>query len=153
MKLVIQDLVKEYRGFASFTERVLAAATLGLYPGSIRFRALDGLQLEAGADEGGEIIGIIGPNGAGKSTLMRTIATLQSPDAGSIIFNGIDTLNDPMRLRRILGYLPQEFGVYPGVSAENLLDYFATLKGVASRADRRRLIGEVLEATNLYEVR
>ncbi|MCB0593378.1 MAG: ABC transporter ATP-binding protein [Lewinellaceae bacterium] len=112
-------------------------------------KAVDNLNLEIGAG----MFGLLGPNGAGKSTLMRTIATLQSPDAGSIIFNGIDTLNDPMRLRRILGYLPQEFGVYPGVSAENLLDYFATLKGVASRADRRRLIGEVLEATNLYEVR
>lgn len=112
-------------------------------------RAIDNLNLEAGAG----MLGLLGPNGAGKSTLMRIIATLQRPDAGGISFNGIDVLQEPMRLRRVLGYLPQEFGVYPKVSAENLLDYFATLKGVASRADRRRLIGELLEITNLYEVR
>ena len=112
-------------------------------------RAIDNLNLEAGAG----MLGLLGPNGAGKSTLMRIIATLQHPDAGGISFNGIDVLQEPMRLRRVLGYLPQEFGVYPKVSAENLLDYFATLKGVASRADRRRLIGELLEITNLYEVR
>ena len=112
-------------------------------------RAIDNLSLEIGTG----MFGLLGPNGAGKSTLMRTIATLQLPDSGTITFRGIDVLEDPMRLRRILGYLPQEFGVYPRVSAENLLDYFATLKGVASRADRRRLIGEVLEITNLYEVR
>ncbi|MCB1323030.1 MAG: ABC transporter ATP-binding protein, partial [Leptospiraceae bacterium] len=88
MKLVIQDLVKEYRGFASFTERVLAAATLGLYPGSIRFRALDGLQLEAGADEGGEIIGIIGPNGAGKSTLLRILTGISAATSGSVRYTG-----------------------------------------------------------------
>ncbi|MCB9350586.1 MAG: ABC transporter ATP-binding protein [Lewinellaceae bacterium] len=117
------------------------------YPNGVK--AVDGLSLEAGAG----MFGLLGPNGAGKSTLMRTIATLQNPDSGSITFNGIDVLNNPMALRRILGYLPQEFGVYPNVSAENLLDYFATLKGVASRAARRKLIEEVLEITNLYEVR
>lgn len=112
-------------------------------------KALDGVNLEIGAG----MFGLLGPNGAGKSSLMRTIATLQSPDAGSITFNGIDVLQEPMRLRKILGYLPQEFGVYPKMSAEDLLDYFATLKGIASRAERVRLIREVLEITNLFEVR
>ena len=112
-------------------------------------KAIDHLSMEAGAG----MFGLLGPNGAGKSTLMRTIATLQSPDSGSIAFNGIDVLKDPMSLRKVLGYLPQEFGVYPNVSAESLLDYFATLKGVASRAARRRLVGEILEITNLHEVR
>ncbi len=112
-------------------------------------KALDGVNLEIGAG----MFGLLGPNGAGKSSLMRTIATLQSPDAGSITFNGINVLQDPMSLRKMLGYLPQEFGVYPKMSAEDLLDYFATLKGIASRAERSRLIREVLEITNLYEVR
>lgn len=112
-------------------------------------KALDGVNLEIGAG----MFGLLGPNGAGKSSLMRTIATLQSPDAGSIMFNGINVLQDPMSLRKMLGYLPQEFGVYPKMSAEDLLDYFATLKGIASRAERSRLIREVLEITNLYEVR
>ncbi|MCO6491594.1 MAG: ABC transporter ATP-binding protein [Phaeodactylibacter sp.] len=117
------------------------------YPNGVR--AIDGINLGIGTG----MFGLLGPNGAGKSTLMRTIATLQSPDSGSISFDGIDVLKEPMRLRRVLGYLPQEFGVYPGVSAESLLDYFAALKGVSSRAGRRRLVGYVLEATNLYEVR
>lgn len=99
------------------------------------------------------MFGLLGPNGAGKSTLMRTIATLQSPDSGSIQFQDIDVLKDRMSLRKILGYLPQEFGVYPRVSGADLLDYFATLKGVASRVDRKKLIQEVLEITNLYEAR
>lgn len=112
-------------------------------------KALDNVNLEIGAG----MFGLLGPNGAGKSSLMRTVATLQSPDAGSITFNGIDILQDPLSLRKILGYLPQEFGVYPRMSAEDLLDYFATLKGIASRAERARLIREVLEITNLFEVR
>ena len=80
----------------------------------------------------GECVHIIGPNGAGKSSLMRTIATLQSPDSGSIIFGDIDVLNDNMSLRKVLGYLPQSFGVYPKMSAQDLLDYFATLKGISN---------------------
>jgi ABC-type multidrug transport system ATPase subunit len=112
-------------------------------------RAVDDLTLEIGTG----MFGLLGPNGAGKSTLMRTIATLQSADAGSIQFNGIDVFRDKMSLRKILGYLPQEFGVYPKVSALNLLDYFATLKGVASKKDRQKLIDRVLEITNLFEVR
>lgn len=112
-------------------------------------KAVDDLTLEIGTG----MFGLLGPNGAGKSTLMRTIATLQSADAGSIQFNGIDVFQDKMSLRKILGYLPQEFGVYPKVSALNLLDYFATLKGVASKKDRQKLIDRVLEITNLFEVR
>lgn len=112
-------------------------------------KAIDNLSIEIGTG----MFGLLGPNGAGKSSLMRTVATLQSADAGSVSFKGIDIFKDPMSLRKILGYLPQEFGVYPKESAENLLDYFATLKGVASKADRKKLTQEVLELTNLWEVR
>ncbi len=112
-------------------------------------KALSNIDLEI--DSG--MFGLLGPNGAGKSSLMRTIATLQHPDSGSIAFNGIDVLADQMSLRRILGYLPQEFGVYPKMSADDLLDYFATLKGVSSKSDRKKLVTEVLEITNLTEVR
>ncbi len=99
------------------------------------------------------MFGLLGPNGAGKSTLMRTIATLQQPDSGRIAFGDISVLDKPMELRKVLGYLPQSFGVYPKVSAEKLLDYFAILKGIDSKKDRTTIIGEVLELTNLYEVR
>ena len=112
-------------------------------------KALDNVNLEIGTG----MFGLLGPNGAGKSTLMRTIATLQSPDSGSISFNDIDVLKEPLRLRKILGYLPQEFGVYQKMSAEQLLDYFAALKGVSSKHDRNLIIKEVLEITNLYDVR
>ena len=112
-------------------------------------KAVDNLNLQIGKG----MFGLLGPNGAGKSTLMRTIATLQTPDSGSIHFNDIDVLEDEMSLRKILGYLPQEFGVYPKVSAEKLLDYFAVLKGIASKKERNILIEEVLRLTNLFEVR
>lgn len=112
-------------------------------------KAVDNLSLEIGTG----MFGLLGPNGAGKSTLMRTIATLQRPDTGSIRFHDIDVMQDPMALRKVLGYLPQEFGVYPKVSAERLLAYFAKLKGVQSKQDRQTLIQKVLEVTNLYEVR
>jgi ABC-type multidrug transport system ATPase subunit len=112
-------------------------------------KALDNLNLEIGSG----MFGLLGPNGAGKSSLMRTIATLQKPDSGSIEFDGINVLENQMELRKILGYLPQEFGVYPNMSAENLLDYFARLKGVSSNKDRKAIVKQVLEVTNLYDVR
>ena len=112
-------------------------------------KALDNLNLEIGTG----MFGLLGPNGAGKSSLMRTIATLQKPDSGSIEFDGINVLEDNMSLRKILGYLPQEFGVYPNMSAEKLLEYFARLKGIASASDRKKIIKEVLEVTNLWDVR
>jgi ABC-type multidrug transport system ATPase subunit len=99
------------------------------------------------------MFGLLGPNGAGKSTLMRTIATLQQPDAGSIRLGSIDVLTDPDAVRRILGYLPQEFGLYPNLSAEMVLDHFAELKGVTARGERKALVGALLQQTNLYEVR
>lgn len=128
MKLTINDLTKTYKNGV---------------------KAIDNLNLEIGTG----MFGLLGPNGAGKSSLMRTIATLQSPDSGSIQFGDINVLEDKMALRKVLGYLPQSFGVYPKMSAEKLLDYFATLKGVSSKSDREALVKEVLEITNLYEVR
>ena len=99
------------------------------------------------------MFGLLGPNGAGKSSLMRTIATLQDADTGSIVLDGIDVLHDKEAVRRVLGYLPQEFGVYPSVSAEDLLDHFATLKGIASRKERQEMVAALLHQTNLYDVR
>ena len=99
------------------------------------------------------MFGLLGPNGAGKSTLMRTIATLQEPDEGAIRLGEIDVLRQKDRVRELLGYLPQEFGVYPHVTAERLLDHFAVLKGIASRRDRREIVEALLRQTNLYDVR
>ena len=99
------------------------------------------------------MFGLLGPNGAGKSTLMRTIATLQEPDEGSIRFGDIDVLTQKERVRETLGYLPQEFGVYPKVSAEQLLDHFAVLKGITGRRERGEIVNALLHQTNLYEVR
>jgi ABC-type multidrug transport system ATPase subunit len=99
------------------------------------------------------LFGLLGPNGAGKSSLMRTIATLQEADSGAIDFDGIDVLRDKERLRRTLGYLPQDFGVYPKVSAEDLLDHFATLKGVTQRRERKAVVEALLKQTNLWEAR
>src|SRR4029453_2139177 len=97
--------------------------------------------------------GLLGPNGAGKSTLMRTIATLQEPDVGSIHLGDIDVLAERERVRETLGYLPQEFGVYPKSSAEELLDHFAILKGITGRRERREVVEALLRQTNLYDVR
>ncbi|MCT4663976.1 MAG: ABC transporter ATP-binding protein [Flavobacteriales bacterium] len=128
MKLSIENLSKEY-------------------PNGVK--AIDELQLEIGTG----MFGLLGPNGAGKSSLMRTIATLQKPDTGSITFDGINVLENPMELRKILGYLPQQFGVYPKMSALDLLHYLATLKGIHSKTERNKIVQKVLEITNLYEVR
>jgi ABC-type multidrug transport system ATPase subunit len=128
MKLVIRNLTKTYKNGV---------------------KAIDDLSIEIGTG----MFGLLGPNGAGKSSLMRTIATLQSPDSGAITFGDIDVLEDNMSLRKVLGYLPQSFGVYPKMSAEELLDYFATLKGITNKKERKAIVKEVLEITNLYEVR
>ena len=128
MSLVIKNLSKTY------TNKV---------------KALDNLSLEIGQG----MFGLLGPNGAGKSTLMRTIATLQSPDTGSIEFNDIDVIEDKISLRKTLGYLPQSFGVYPNMSAEKLLNYFAKLKGISNKEERKKLIDELLDITNLTDVK
>ena len=99
------------------------------------------------------LFGLLGPNGAGKSTLMRTIATLQEPDEGSILLGDIDVVLQKDRVRETLGYLPQEFGVYPNVSAQRLLEYFAVLKGITGRRARREIVAALLRQTNLHEVR
>ena len=128
MNLVIENLTKTY---------------------SNKVKAIDNLSLKIGTG----MFGLLGPNGAGKSTLMRTIATLQSPDSGSITFNEIDVINDQISLRKILGYLPQSFGVYPKMSAEELLNYFALLKGISNKTDRDKLVNELLDITNLQDVK
>jgi ABC-type multidrug transport system ATPase subunit len=112
-------------------------------------RALIDVSLEVPAG----MFGLLGPNGAGKSTLMRTIATLQEPDSGSIRFDGIDVLHDKPALREVLGYLPQDFGVYPKVSAETMLDHFAVLKGLSNGRERRAVVKALLERTNLAAVK
>jgi len=117
------------------------------YPNGVQ--ALKGVSLRIPAG----MFGLLGPNGAGKSTLMRTIATLQEPDQGSITFGDIDVLRQKDQVRRTLGYLPQEFGVYPKVSALELLDHFAVLKGLVERRKRAEVVDAVLRRTNLWDVR
>ena len=112
-------------------------------------RALDDVSLSIPTG----MFGLLGPNGAGKSTLMRTVATLQTPTAGSIRFGDIDVIGQPERLRETLGYLPQDFGVYPRVSAYDMLDHMAVLKGIASVADRRATVETLLAQTNLWQHR
>jgi len=99
------------------------------------------------------IIGLLGPNGAGKSTLMQMLATLKRPGRGSIRFSNIDVLGEPERLRRTLGYLPQDFGVYPHASARDLLDHLAVLKGISGRGARRELVEGLLATVNLWDAR
>ena len=111
--------------------------------------ALDGVTLRIPPG----MFGLLGPNGAGKSTLMRILATLQECDAGSVFLDDIDVLDEKDEVRRLLGYLPQDFGVYPKVTAYELLDHFAQLKGLANRARRREVVDGLLQQTNLFEVR
>src|ERR1700759_716200 len=99
------------------------------------------------------MFGLLGPNGAGKSSLMRTIATLQEADAGSIFLDDLDVLNNKTRVRQLLGYLPQEFGVYPKISAERMLDHIAQLKGVGNAGERKELVQGLLEKVNLFKDR
>ena len=112
-------------------------------------RALDRVDLSIGRG----LFGLLGPNGAGKSTLMRTLAALQEPDEGTIVLDGLDVLAEPQELRRRLGYLPQDFGVYPGISALLLLDHLAVLKGLLDKKARREQVLALLDLTNLYAVR
>src|ERR1700741_692771 len=99
------------------------------------------------------MFGLLGPNGAGKSTLMRTVATLQTPTSGSIVFDGIDVIAEPEKLRRTLGYLPQDFGVYQRVSAYDMLDHMAVLKGISCRGERKATVESLLNQVNLWNVR
>jgi ABC-type multidrug transport system ATPase subunit len=112
-------------------------------------KALRGIDLRLGRG----IFGLLGPNGAGKSSLMRLLATLQRPSRGSLRFNDIDLLAEPQRMRQQLGYLPQDFGVYPKASALDLLDHLAVLKGITAHADRRTEIERLLTLVNLWKVR
>jgi len=117
------------------------------YPNGVK--ALDDVSLEIGTG----MFGLLGPNGAGKSTLMRTLATLQEADSGSAHLDGIDILNQPKEVRKVLGYLPQEFGVYPKITAQQLLDHLCVLKGIANSKQRKELVGYLLQKVNLYEQR
>jgi ABC-2 type transport system ATP-binding protein len=129
-------------------DRMLIIETLThVYPGGVK--ALDDVSLTIPRG----MFGLLGPNGAGKSTLMRIVATLQAPTAGFVRFDGIDVLKDPDALRRKLGYLPQDFGVYPRVSAIDMLDHIAVLKGVADRAERKAVVEGLLAQVNLWDVR
>ncbi len=112
-------------------------------------QALQSINLELSTG----MFGLLGPNGAGKSTLMRIIATLQDADEGSIVFNGIDVFKHKQDVRKTLGYLPQQFGVYPRISALDLLTHFAILKGISHKNQRIDLVNALLHKTNLYEVR
>ena len=128
MNLIIQNLSKTY---------------------SNGVRALNNVSLEIPTG----MFGLLGPNGAGKSSLMRTIATLQDPDEGTIMLGELDVLSEKDEVRKILGYLPQEFGVYPKVSAEVLLDHLAVLKGISNKKERKDLVEVLLHKTNLWQAR
>jgi ABC-2 type transport system ATP-binding protein len=128
MKLIIQKLCKRYRNGVQALKDVSLTISTGMF-------------------------GLLGPNGAGKSTLMRTIATLQEADSGSVFLGELDVLHNKAEVRRVLGYLPQDFGIYPKVSAEDMLDHLARLKGIVPGRDRRELVQALLRKTNLFDVR
>ncbi len=128
MDLVIKNLSKTYANGVKALDDVSMTIPTGMY-------------------------GLLGPNGAGKSTLMRTIATLQEADAGSIMFGDIDVLANKKAVRQMLGYLPQEFGVYPKVSAQAMLDHIAVLKGVTNKRERKELVDAMLHRVNLHQHR
>ncbi|BFP43474.1 ABC transporter ATP-binding protein [Flavobacteriaceae bacterium GF1] len=117
------------------------------YPNGVQ--ALKNVSLSVGKG----MFGLLGQNGAGKSTLMRTIATLQDPDSGDVNFNEINVLKSPEALRKTLGYLPQEFGVYPNVTAEELLTHIADMKGIVHKGERKETVEALLQKVNLYDVR
>jgi ABC-type multidrug transport system ATPase subunit len=116
------------------------------YPGGVQALSNISLAIEPG------MYGLLGPNGAGKSTLMKCVATLLEPDLGEITFEGLDVLANKEELRRKLGYLPQDFGLYPSLSAEQMLDYLACLKGITVASERRRVVAALLERVNLSSV-
>lgn len=128
MQLVIQNLNKTYSNGVQALKNVSLTINQGMY-------------------------GLLGPNGAGKSSLMRTIATLQDADSGSITMGNLDVLNQKHEVRKLLGYLPQEFGVYPKVTAETMLDHIADLKGIVDRKQRREIVATLLEKVNLAHVK
>jgi len=117
------------------------------YPNGVR--ALRNLSLTIGNN----MFGLLGPNGAGKSSLMRTIATLQDPDSGSISLDNLNVLTQKNEVRKILGYLPQEFGVYPKMSALDMLNHLAVLKGITVASERKEMVEALLQQTNLWDVR
>lgn len=117
------------------------------YPNGVK--ALKNVSLNIGTG----MFGLVGPNGAGKSTLMRTIATLQDPDSGSVQLDSLDVLTQKNEIRKILGYLPQEFGVYPKMSALDMLQHLAVMKGITSSKERNEMIDALLQQTNLWDVR
>jgi ABC-type multidrug transport system ATPase subunit len=112
-------------------------------------KALTNVNLEINSG----MFGLLGPNGAGKSSLMRTIATLQEPSSGTIFLDELDVINKKEEMRKVLGYLPQDFGFYPKVSAEDMLHHFAVLKGISNKAERKEICDALLHQTNLYEVK
>jgi ABC-2 type transport system ATP-binding protein len=130
-------------GFVALTIEGLSKT----YPNGVK--ALKNLSLSIG----NSMFGLVGPNGAGKSSLMRTVATLQEPDSGSIRLDGIDVLKQKDEVRRVLGYLPQEFGVYPKISAQDMLEHIAVMKGITSRFERKEIVEALLQQTNLWDVR
>ena len=117
------------------------------YPNGVK--ALDDVSLNISNG----MFGLLGPNGAGKSSLMRTLAALQEPDSGTAHLDEIDILKDPVSLRKTLGYLPQEFGVYPRITAKQLLDHIAVLKGISNKKERKELVSFLLQKVNLYKER
>lgn len=117
------------------------------YPNGVK--ALKNVSLSIGNN----MFGLLGPNGAGKSTLMRTVATLQDPDSGSVQVDGLDVLTQKNEVRKILGYLPQEFGVYPKISALDMLHHLAVMKGIRHANDRKEMVEALLQQTNLWEAR
>ncbi|HEV7521233.1 MAG TPA: ABC transporter ATP-binding protein [Candidatus Angelobacter sp.] len=128
MELTIKSLSKTYKNGVKALDNVSLTIPRGMY-------------------------GLLGPNGAGKSTLMRTLATLQEPDSGSIFLNEIDVLRQKDEVRRRLGYLPQEFGVYPRISAQDMLSHLALLKGITNARERKEVVAAMLQRCNLYDVR
>jgi ABC-2 type transport system ATP-binding protein len=112
-------------------------------------KALDDINIELSNG----MFGLLGPNGAGKSSLMRTLATLQEADAGTAFLDDIDILKNPTELRKVLGYLPQEFGVYPQITAYQLLDHIAILKGISNGKERKALVEHLLQKVNLFTKR